>query len=204
MGRLVGLPMDKLKNYPHELSGGQKQRVAIARAIILNPSLVLLDEPVSALDVSIRAQILNLLTDIQEKQGLSYLIIAHDLAMLKHVTSQIGVLYLGNIVELGDTESVFADPVHPYTRALFDAVPHYMPGRNRNTPALQGEIGNAIDPPSGCKFHPRCEYAVEVCRTTSPALVQSYAGHLVACHRADERICCRLTQTKGKEVLYDY
>jgi oligopeptide/dipeptide ABC transporter ATP-binding protein len=186
MSRLVGLPLDKLRNYPHELSGGQKQRVAIARAIILHPSLVVLDEPVSALDVSIRAQILNLLTDIQEKQGLTYLIIAHDLAMLKHVTNQIGVMYLGNIVELGDTDSVFSTPVHPYTRALFNAVPHYMPGRDRKKPALQGEIGDPINPPSGCKFHPRCEYANETCNTRAPSLVRSAAGHLVSCHRAEE------------------
>ena len=186
MSRLVGLPLDKLENYPHELSGGQKQRVAIARAIILNPSLVILDEPVSALDVSIRAQILNLLGDIQEKQGLTYLIIAHDLAMLKHVTTQIGVMYLGNIVELGDTDSVFSTPVHPYTIALFDAVPHYLPGRVKKAPALKGEIGNPINPPSGCKFHPRCEYAVDICKKIAPILVQSAAGHLVSCHRAEE------------------
>jgi len=188
MSRLVGLPFDKLENYPHELSGGQQQRVAIARAIILHPSLVILDEPVSALDVSIRAQILNLLIDIQEKQGLTYLIIAHDLAMLKHVTTQIGVMYLGNIVELGDTDSVFSTPVHPYTRALFDAVPHYIPERVETTPALKGEIGDPINPPSGCKFHPRCEYAIDICNTEAPTLMQSGAGHLVSCHRADNML----------------
>ena len=186
MSHLVGLPLDKMTNYPHELSGGQKQRVAIARAIILHPSLVILDEPVSALDVSIRAQILNLLIDIQEKQGLTYLIIAHDLAMLKHVTTQIGVMYLGNIVELGNTYSVFATPVHPYTRALFDAVPHYMPGRVKKAPALKGEIGNPISPPSGCKFHPRCQYAVDICKSEVPKLIQSAAGHLVSCHRSED------------------
>lgn len=186
MARLVGLPLDKLGNYPHELSGGQKQRVAIARAIILHPSLVILDEPVSALDVSIRAQILNLLIDIQQQQGLTYLIIAHDLAMLKHITSQIGVMYLGNIVELGDTDKVFDNPMHPYTRALFDAVPHYMPGRTKKQPALKGEIGNAIDPPSGCKFHPRCEFESDICREGDHTLVQSEAGHLVACPRSEE------------------
>lgn len=188
MSRLVGLPMDKLQNYPHELSGGQKQRVAIARAIILHPSLVILDEPVSALDVSIRAQILNLLIEIQEKQGLTYLIIAHDLAMLKHVTSQIGVMYLGNIVELGDTDKVFSKPMHPYTRALFDAVPHYMPGRVKKKPALKGEIGNAINPPAGCKFHPRCEDAVDTCAEGEHTLVQWETGHFVACPSSEESL----------------
>lgn len=196
MSHLVGLSLDKLTNYPHELSGGQKQRVAIARAIILHPSLVVLDEPVSALDVSIRAQILNLLTEIQEKQGLTYIIIAHDLAMLKHVTTQIGVMYLGNIVELGDTDSVFSSPFHPYTRALFDAVPQHIPGRVRKTPALHGEIGNPIDPPSGCKFHPRCKYAVEICRKTEPIPVESNANHLVSCHRVEDF----LIEKKGNEM----
>lgn len=186
MSWLVGLPLDKLKNYPHELSGGQKQRVAIARAIILHPSLVILDEPVSALDVSIRAQILNLLIEIQKKQRLTYLIIAHDLAMLKHVTSQIGVMYLGNIVEIGDTDSVFSNPMHPYTRALFDAVPHYKPGRAKKKPSLIGEIGNAINPPSGCKFHPRCEHAKDLCKEKTQTLVQSAEDHQVACCRSEE------------------
>jgi len=186
MGRLVGLPLDKMKNYPHELSGGQKQRVAIARAVILHPSLIILDEPVSALDVSIRAQILNLLREIQEKKRLTYLIIAHDLAMLKHITTHIGVMYLGNIVEMGDTDRVFSSPSHPYTKALFDAVPHYLPGRVRSTPALPGEIGNAIDPPKGCKFHPRCMFGAKECSTEIPVLRNVEYGHLVSCHLAEE------------------
>jgi len=185
MIRLVGLPTDKLANYPHELSGGQKQRVAIAKSIILHPSLVILDEPVSALDVSIRAQILNLLSDIQEKQGLTYLIIAHDLAMLQHVTTKIGVMYLGNMVELGKTEKVFENPLHPYTKALFAAVPSPVPGRVKQKPALRGEIGNPLDPPAGCRFHPRCEYAVDTCRETEPSLVELRPGHQAACHRAE-------------------
>jgi oligopeptide/dipeptide ABC transporter ATP-binding protein len=152
--QLVGLGPHNLDKYPHELSGGQKQRVAIARAIVLEPSLVILDEPVSALDVSIRAQILNLLADIQAKVGLTYLIIAHDLAMLQHVTDQIAVMYLGEVVELGNTDEVFNNPSHPYTKALFMAVPRPEPGRVKETPALLGEIGNPIDPPSGCRFHP--------------------------------------------------
>jgi oligopeptide/dipeptide ABC transporter ATP-binding protein len=181
--RLVGLTTDKLANYPHELSGGQKQRVAIAKAIILHPALVVLDEPVSALDVSIRAQILNLLSDIQAKQDLTYLIIAHDLAMLEHVTTDIGVMYLGNVVETGKTEMVFNDPLHPYTKALFDAVPSPVPGRSKKAPALVGEIGNPLDPPDGCRFHHRCEYVTDICRKTEPELIELRPGHKVACHR---------------------
>ena len=185
MIRLVGLPADKLANYPHELSGGQKQRVAIAKSIILHPSLIVLDEPVSSLDVSIRAQILNLLSEIQERQGLTYLIIAHDLAMLKHVTTKIGVMYLGNIVELGKTQEVFDHPLHPYTKALFAAVPWPVPGRVKEIPALQGEIGSPLDPPSGCRFHPRCKFAVDKCRETKPILLELRPDHQVACHKAD-------------------
>jgi oligopeptide/dipeptide ABC transporter ATP-binding protein len=185
MIRLVGLPADKLANYPHELSGGQKQRVAIAKSIILHPSLVILDEPVSALDVSIRAQILNLLSEIQEEQELTYLIIAHDLAMLKHVTTKIGVMYMGNILELGETQKVFESPLHPYTKALFAAVPQPVPGRLKEIPALQGEIGNPMEPPSGCRFHPRCKFAVDKCRETRPILLEIKPGHRVACHKAD-------------------
>ena len=184
MIRLVGLPADKLANYPHELSGGQKQRVAIAKAVILHPALVILDEPVSALDVSIRAQILNLLSDIQAKQDLTYLIIAHDLAMLQHVTTEIGVMYLGKIVETGKTETVFNDPLHPYTKALFAAVPSPVPGRVKEAPALEGEIGNPLDPPPGCGFHHRCEYVASICREIEPELVEMKPGHRVACHRA--------------------
>ena len=185
MTRLVGLPPDKLANYPHELSGGQKQRVAIAKSIILHPSLIVLDEPVSSLDVSIRAQILNLLSEIQEKQGLTYLIIAHDLAMLKHVTTKIGVMYLGNILELGKTQEVFEHPLHPYTKALFAAVPWPVPGRVKEIPALQGEIGSPLDPPPGCRFHPRCKFAVDKCRETRPILLEMGPDHQVACHKAD-------------------
>ena len=189
MIQMVGLTADKLANYPHELSGGQKQRVAIAKAIILHPALVILDEPVSALDVSIRAQILNLLSDIQAKQDLTYLIIAHDLAMLQHITTDIGVMYLGSIVETGKTEMVFDDPLHPYTKALFDAVPWPVPGRTKKAPALIGEIGNPLDPPDGCRFHNRCEYVADICRKKEPELVELRPGHSVACHRAKKLFC---------------
>lgn len=179
---LVALNPDNLSSYPHELSGGQKQRVAIARAMVLHPSLIILDEPVSALDVSIRAQILNLLADIQEKQGLTYLIIAHDLAMLQHVSTQIAVMYLGKIVEMGDTEEVFSNPLHPYTKALFAAVPQPEPGIARPTPSLSGEIGSPLNLPGGCRFHPRCNYAKPGCDQVDPSLQEVRPGHQVACN----------------------
>jgi oligopeptide/dipeptide ABC transporter ATP-binding protein len=177
----VGLGPDILRKYPHELSGGQKQRVAIAYAIILEPSLVILDEPVSALDVSIRAQILNLLADIQEKERLTYIIIAHDLAMLQHITTHIAVMYLGKILETGKTEDVFTSPTHPYTKALFAAVPSPTPGGARKTAIPKGEIGNPIDPPPGCRFHPRCPHARANCGQTAPVLCDIGRGHQVAC-----------------------
>jgi oligopeptide/dipeptide ABC transporter ATP-binding protein len=180
LGR-VGLGSDNLRKYPHELSGGQKQRVAIAIAIVLEPSLVILDEPVSALDVSIRAQILNLLADIQEKENLTYVIIAHDLAMLEHITTHIAVMYLGKIVEMGETKEVFSNPMHPYTKALFAAVPQPTPGKARKTTVLKGEICSPIDPPPGCRFHPRCPYATADCAQTAPALCDVGRGHQVAC-----------------------
>jgi oligopeptide/dipeptide ABC transporter ATP-binding protein len=176
----VGLAQPSWRKYPHEMSGGQKQRAAIARAMIIEPALVILDEPVSALDVSIRAQILNLLADIQERQGLTYIIIAHDLAMMQHVTTQIAVMYLGRIVEIGETSIVFSNPLHPYTRGLFAAVPLPEPGRIKKS-SISGEIANPINPPSGCHFHPRCSQASERCRKDIPALVEIEPGHYVSC-----------------------
>jgi oligopeptide/dipeptide ABC transporter ATP-binding protein len=183
MLHLVGISRTTMNNYPHELSGGQKQRIAIARAMILNPSLVILDEPVSALDVSIRAQILNLLADIQEKLGLTYFIIAHDLAMLGHVSAQIAVMYLGRIVEVGKTEEVYARPAHPYTKALFLAMPLPDPSRVKAKASLAGEIGSALNLPQGCRFHPRCDFAEPRCREADPSLQEISPGHQVACHR---------------------
>ena len=177
----VGLGANYLKRYPHELSGGQKQRVAIARAIVLEPSMVILDEPVSSLDVSIRAQILNLLADIQDEHNLTYIIIAHDLAMMQQVTTHIAVMYLGEIVEIGETQAVFSNPQHPYTRALLAAMPRPEPGRVKTTSALSGEIGNPIDPPPGCRFHPRCPYASDECREKNQVLREVTPGHQVAC-----------------------
>jgi oligopeptide/dipeptide ABC transporter ATP-binding protein len=183
MLQLVGLGSAVMNNYPHELSGGQKQRVAIARAMILRPSLVILDEPVSALDVSIRAQVLNLLSDIQVKLGLTYFIIAHDLATLGHVSKRIAIMYLGRIVEMGDTDEVFSNPIHPYTRALFSAMPQPEPGRVKERPSLSGEIGSALNLPQGCRFHPRCECAGPECRESEPDLWEAGEAHYVACQR---------------------
>lgn len=177
----VGLGANILTRYPHELSGGQKQRVAIARAIILEPAMVILDEPVSALDVSVRAQILNLLADIQEKHNLTYLIIAHDLAVLQQITTRIAVMYLGQIVEIGNTPAVFSQPTHPYTQALLAAMPVPDPRHIKRVSALSGEIGNPIDPPPGCRFHPRCPQAGAECKTRLPVLYEVSPGHEVAC-----------------------
>jgi len=181
--RLVGIGPESLRKYPHELSGGQKQRVAIARAISLDPSLVILDEPVSALDVSIRAQILNLLADIQDERHLTYLVIAHDLAMLRQVTTQIAVMYLGKIMEVGNTDEVFNHPLHPYTKGLLQAVPRPVPRRDKDRPALYGEIPNPLDPPLGCRFAPRCEEKLPGCDEFDPPLTQIAEDHLVACRK---------------------
>ena len=180
---LVGIGSENLKKYPHELSGGQKQRAAIARAIILDPSLVILDEPVSSLDVSIRAQILNLLADIQKERHLTYLVVAHDLAMLRQVTTQIAVMYLGKIMEVGETEQVFSNPSHPYTKGLLQAVPRPIPRRHRERPALYGEIPNPLNPPMGCRFGPRCEERLPGCDEFDPPLARLTPGHMVACRR---------------------
>jgi oligopeptide/dipeptide ABC transporter ATP-binding protein len=181
---LVGLPARAASLFPHEFSGGQRQRIAIARALALSPKLVVLDEPVSALDVSIRAQILNLLRDLQEQLGVSYLFIAHDLAAVGHMSHTIAVMYLGQLVEVGDARSVAREPKHPYTQALFSAALPSHPDEQRAEMALRGEVPSPLEPPAGCRFHPRCPSAMPRCAHEAPAL-QLRAGRRVACHLYD-------------------
>ena len=180
----VGLLPDHAARYPHEFSGGQRQRIGIARAIALDPKMVILDEPVSALDVSVQAQIVNLLADLQDRLKLTYLFIAHDLSVVRQVSTRIAVMYLGSIVELGDADQIFSQPAHPYTQALISAVPKpiYAGGVARNRIILTGDVPSPINPPSGCRFHTRCPFVQEKCRNDRPALLPLLDGRVVACH----------------------
>ncbi|KKX56525.1 ABC transporter ATP-binding protein [Brevibacillus borstelensis] len=180
--RLVGLDAHHMSRHPHEFSGGQRQRIGIARALALNPSLIVCDEPVSALDVSIQSQVLNLLKKLQKELKLTYIFIAHGLPAVKHISDRIAVMYLGKIVELAERDELFANPRHPYTEALLSAVPIPDPTQRKERIVLQGDLPNPANPPSGCHFHTRCPYVQDVCRQTAPTLTEGTAGHFVSCH----------------------
>ncbi len=184
--KVVGLNIKHLKRYPHAFSGGQRQRIGIARALAPNPKLIVADEPVSALDVSIQAQILNLLQDLQKKFDLTYLFIAHDLSVIEHISDRVAVMYVGKIVEMAETEELFLNPQHPYTEALMSAVPKPDPRLKMERVILSGEVANPANPPSGCYFHPRCRYAKELCKKENTQLRETSPEHYVSCHFAEE------------------
>lgn len=186
MLRRVGLRQEYMQRYPHAFSGGERQRIGIARALILNPRLVVADEPVSALDVSVQAQVLNLLMNLQDEFKLTYLFVAHDLSVVRHIANRVAVMYVGKMVEVAPTRKLFAAPKHPYTSALLNAVPVPDPKARAEMQELKGEVANPANPPSGCYFHPRCPFVIDRCKTDTPALEEVESGHYVRCHRARE------------------
>jgi oligopeptide transport system ATP-binding protein len=194
---LVGLDASHLVRFPHEFSGGQRQRIGIARALALNPSFIVCDEPISALDVSIQAQIVNLLEDLQQRLGLTYLFIAHDLSMVRHISSRVAVMYLGKVMELGSWKELFDDPLHPYTQSLISAVPVPAPKveRKRRRIILKGEVPSPVNPPKGCVFNSRCPLAVQQCFNETPEYREARPGHYVACHLVDERGASKIPAT---------
>ncbi len=200
--KMCGLQPHYFDRYPHEFSGGQRQRICIARALALKPELVVCDEPVSALDVSIQAQIINMLRDLQKELGLTYVFISHDLSVVKHISDEVGVMYLGSMVEYGSKESIFKNTLHPYTKALFSAVPVPNPHVKMNRVILKGDIPSPVNPPKGCKFHTRCDQCMEVCKKCVPAYKEVEEGHFCACHlyATEEERASMLEEVKKQEA----